>query len=86
MLYKINNNLVAINKDNLNRSARLNTRSNHDLNFQIPYAKKNVLKYSFFPRTLKDWNALPSDIVHAPSLNSFKTKLTNHTNTSCILN
>ena len=82
MLYKINNNLVAINKDELIPTIRTNTRNNHDLNFQVPYAKKNVYKHSFFPHTLKDWNALPSDIVHAPSLNCFKAKLTN----TCIAN
>ena len=83
MLYKINNNLVAINKDSLLvPSTRINTRLNHDMSFQIPYAKKNVYKNSFFPRTLKDWNALPQDTVHAPSLNCFKTKLSN----SCIVN
>ena len=82
MLYKTNNNLVAINKDELIPTIRTNTRNNHDLNFQVPYAKKNVYKHSFFPHTLKDWNALPSDIVHAPSLNCFKAKLTN----TCIAN
>ena len=75
MLYKINNNLVSISKDNLIPPHRLNTRYKHDLNFQIPFAKKNIYKYSFYPRTIKDWNALPYDIAHAPTLNSFKNSL-----------
>lgn len=64
-------------KDNLIPTKKFNTRSKHELNFQVPYAKKNLYEYSFFPRTLKDWNALPSDTVNAPSLECFKDKLTN---------
>ena len=77
MLYKINNNLVSVSKDELIPSNRLNTRNNHALSFQIPFANKNVYKYSFYPRTIRDWNALPYDTAHAPTINCFKNKLTN---------
>ncbi len=32
-------------------------------------------KYSFFPRTTKDWNDLPNNIVNAPSVEAFKNRL-----------
>ena len=35
-------------------------------------------KYSFFPRTIVDWNALDNSIVSEPNLGSFKTKLKSH--------
>ena len=37
--------------------------------------KKDVFKYSYFPRTIKDWNNLLHDIVLANSLKEFKVKL-----------
>ena len=78
MLYKIRNNLVSIEKNNhLIPTTNRPTRYSHDLKYHVPYAKKNVYKYSFFPHTLTDWNVLPTDTVHAPSLDSFKSKLTN---------
>ena len=77
MLYKINNNLVAIDKDDLIPPNILNTRNKHALNFMVPFAKKNAYKYSFYPRTIKDWNTLPYDTALAPSLNCFKDKLNN---------
>ena len=51
------------------------TRGSHPLKYQIPKAKKDVFKYSYFPRTIKDWNNLSHDIVLANSLNECKVKL-----------
>ena len=31
--------------------------------FQVPYARTDIYKYSFFPDTNRDWNALPSAII-----------------------
>ena len=80
MLYKINNELVSIDKNNLSPAENTNTRSNNNHKFHIPYAKKDVYKYSFFPRTIKKWNALPNEVVNAPDINCFKTKLISTSN------
>ena len=31
--------------------------------FQVPYARTDIYKYSFFPDTIRDWNALPAAII-----------------------
>ena len=31
--------------------------------FQVSYARTNIYKYSFFPDTIRDWNALPASII-----------------------
>ena len=33
------------------------------MTFQVPYAKTDIYKYSFFPNTIRDWNALPGAII-----------------------
>ncbi len=33
------------------------------------------MKYSYFPRTVKDWDILSNEVVTAPSLDSFKEHL-----------
>lgn len=42
----------------------------------VPYfCRTNIFKYSFFPRTISEWNALPNDIVLAESVSTFVDKL-----------
>ena len=36
---------------------------NHSLAFQIPTARTDIYKGSFFPRTIRDWNALPDSVI-----------------------
>ena len=31
--------------------------------FQVPYARTDIYKYSFFPDNIWDWNALPTSII-----------------------
>ena len=37
--------------------------------------KTDDYKYSFFPRTTRDWNELPNTTVNAPSVEAFKNRL-----------
>ena len=39
------------------------SRNQHPRAFQVPYAKTDIYKYSFFPDTIRDWNALPVPII-----------------------
>ncbi|KAI8514847.1 hypothetical protein Bbelb_074380 [Branchiostoma belcheri] len=35
----------------------------------------HTYKYSFFPRTIPQWNALPGPVVMAPTVESFRARL-----------
>ena len=50
--------------------------------FLVPRAKKGILKFSFFPRTINGWNSL---LEGAMFVDSFKFKLFNNLNFSITL-
>jgi hypothetical protein len=75
-MYKLSHDLVDIDSSKfLIHSFENRTRRSHQFKFRIPYANKDVFKYSFFPRTIADWNCLPEEIVTSRSLDSFKSNL-----------
>ena len=39
------------------------SRNQHPVAFQVRYARTDIYKYSFFPDTIMDWNALPAGII-----------------------
>ena len=45
-----------------------------DLN-EIFYASIDTRKMSFFPRTVRDWNLLPPDIVELDTPEAFKARI-----------
>ena len=72
-------NLIDFNTDNyLIPHTETRTRGSHPLKFQIPRANKDSFKFSYFPRTIKEWNQLPEHIVLSNSLEVFKSKLAEH--------
>jgi hypothetical protein len=46
--------------------------------FRIPFCNTEAYKNSFFPRAIRDWNALPSHIACQDSLPPFQTALSSH--------
>ena len=42
---------------------RSTCRYQHPMTFQVPYARTDIYKYSFFPDTVRDWNAFPASII-----------------------
>jgi len=52
----------------LDRISR-NTGTN---SFQIPQCNTTTSKESFYPKTIRDWNTLPSSVTSVSSLESFK--------------
>ena len=52
----------------------------HDKIYQIPVTKQDYRKYSFFPRTINEWNSLPQGSVSCKSVEAFKTSLANSNN------
>lgn len=48
----------------------------HDKSFLIPASRSDNRKYSFFQRSIKNWNALPPGVESAPSVEAFTASLT----------
>ena len=72
MLYKISNNLVRVDPTGkLIPPTRL-TRNMHDKSFTIPSCTTTLRRESFYPRTIREWNSLPTNIATAGSLETFK--------------
>ena len=51
------------------------TRSNRSFKLRQPLARVNCFLRSFFVRIIKQWNALPKEIVHEHDLSIFRSKL-----------
>ena len=78
MMYKIHAGDVAINKNHYMTLAPLSILNTNGLRYVVPYSRCDYHLYSFFPRTIRSWNNLPSDIVEACSYNAFKSRLMVH--------
>ena len=71
-MYKIINNLVEIPHDQYLLPST-SSYQYQSLNFQRPFTPTNYVKYSFFPRTIAQWNSLPLEIKASATLEDFKT-------------
>jgi len=77
VFYKIQHSLIAVPMPSfVTRPER--PRPGHLHQFQIPYCSTEAYKNSFFPKTLRSWNQLPSSIASQGSLPLFKTALSSH--------
>ena len=77
LMYKLTHGLIDIDtRKYLIQHSKSRTRGSHQSKFRVPYANKDVLKFSFFPKTIADWNILPEDIVSSSSLETVKYRLT----------
>ena len=47
------------------------TRSYHPLYYSLPLSNSNPYKFSFFPRTIVDWNVLPHHLIELQSIDLF---------------
>ena len=71
LLYKVTYDLVAIPaSDYLIRNTRLSSRI-HPLAYRQITILKDYYKYTYFPRTIIHWNALPHHIPILPTLAQF---------------
>ena len=73
-LYKIKNNLVAISNPDLQKPAR-RTRTSHADSFVQISTTRDFRKFSFFPRTITDWNLLPREVASSNTLEIFNERL-----------
>ena len=76
LLYKMSHGLLDIDVDfYLNRHNESRTRGSHNFKYTQYRATKNAYFYSYFPRTIRECNALPGAIVEADSLARFQSGL-----------
>ena len=69
MMYKIVHNFVDI------PFGHFLTFNRNGVHIQPILARTQYYQYSFFPRTVSDWNQLPRDILSAQNLAAFKTNV-----------
>ena len=74
LLYKIVNELVEVNTDDilLSRPSIHNTRG-HQLRFLPPPTRINSYHSSFFPSAIRQWNNLPESVINSSSVEHFKS-------------
>jgi len=74
MMYKIINNLVAIDSSPFLHLQNTATRG-HCMRFLQPHCRAQTLRESFFPTAIYTWNQLPATLVAMPTLEGFKTRV-----------
>ena len=75
MMFRIERGLVAISKDSRLIPQKRPTRHSHSRAFQTITCGTEKRRISFFPRTLRDCNALPPDIPDLETLEAFKVSV-----------
>ena len=56
-------------------STSRNSRNKHSKHLNEYRFHIDTFRYSFFPQAVRDWNALPDDVINTTSLSSFVCKL-----------
>ena len=67
LLFKGLKGSASIPCDNLQPPNR-HSRNQHPMAYQVPYARTDIYKYSFFPDTVRDRNALPASIISSAEI------------------
>ena len=75
LFYKIVNGLVKVSPEKSLTQLSRPSRLHHNLTYQIPHSSSDYHLNSFFPKTIRTWNNLPSEVVNSNSLNIFKRKV-----------
>ena len=64
-----------VNVDDYVKFSTCRTRCTNSYKIWKPYARTNILKYSFWHRYIDEWNSLPEDVVQAVNVSNFKRRL-----------
>ena len=75
MLYRIIHGLVAIPPDPPYLFSTSDSTRGHSLRFRQQHCRIQSYQYSFFPSVICLWNTLPDSVVSAPTLESFRSRL-----------
>ena len=73
MMFRFNQNLVDLPMDRYLRASDSRTRGSHK--FFQERSRQPIYYNSFFPRTVREWNTLPTRVVSAASLDEFRSLL-----------
>ena len=76
-MYKITNDIIHMNKSKyLIPPTETCTHRSHNFKYYIEQTNNDLFKFSYFPRTIREWNNLPSDIVASTTIDIlFQKKL-----------
>ena len=75
LLFKILNGKVAVEAQDILDLADIRTRSIHDQKYIFVQTRCELVKQSFFPRTVVEWNKLPVACTEADSVPAFLASL-----------
>ena len=76
VMYKIHHQDIAVPiPEYIQRQTVSRTRQHHPAKFRVMRPSTNVYKFSFFPRTILDWNELPPSLLESSKLSLFKSGL-----------
>ena len=79
LMYKCVTNQAAIDIPcYVHHQSSLKTRASHPLKFIPLQPSCDTYKYSFWPRTIIDWNSLPSDYLTLDSTANFKATVSDY--------
>lgn len=68
-------NLCLATNTHLTRVDKRSTRAFHNKKLAEIYCRTNVFQNSFFPRTIREWNRLPANLIDCPTTTSFMRML-----------
>jgi hypothetical protein len=75
LLFKILNDLVAIPADNNIEYNQRPSRTSNSKQIKVLSATTEIYKYSFFPRTGKDWTTLTESAMTSKTVEGFKAAI-----------
>ena len=79
LMYKCVTNQAVINIPcYVHHQSSLKTRTSYPLKFTPLQPSCNIYKYSFWPRTVINWNSLPSDYLTMDSSAKFKATISDY--------
>ena len=78
ILHKAREGLLALPVQTVLHPTRRITKSRHQNSYQELQVNKDVFKFSFYPRTVKDWNNLPPSLTQISDPTLFKTAIQEH--------
>ena len=79
IMYKIANNKIDINTHEfLQHSNTHNTRNTHTHKYLTLHSTSELYRHSYFPRTIRDWNSLPQEIIDTNTTETFKKRTLTH--------
>jgi hypothetical protein len=79
-MHKAREGHLALPLRNILHPVQRSTKRSHEYAYQEFQTNKDTFKFSFYPRTVKDWNSLPKQLTASQDSKAFKTQLQLHFN------